>query len=142
MQNYPINEMIVALAKGVAQAQFEMDRVAIQAVKDRAAQTIDNVDGSPSLLELGLTPSFMEFTETTIEMSIDISMRIEEEASISAGVSVEAESSGEKSSSMFAASLDASYGRKYGVDMSASTRIMAVITTKETPTALKEFFTQ
>ncbi len=160
LQSYPIDAMIVSLARGIARAQFEMDNEAIAVLKSRASELLEKTPGDPSsdsksLLELGLLPSFFKFETTTIEVAIELSMRVEEDMSIGLSASVDAsrensgggddtsdDGGGEKKSSVaFGASITADYSRKYGVEMTGATRVSATISAQNPPAAMLEFFT-
>lgn len=80
LQKLPIGEMIASLATGIAQAQIELDEASM-----RIAQLMSGFEPQDrvlmrgktySLIELGLTPTFYHFTETTLEVKMSISMTI------------------------------------------------------------------
>ncbi len=159
LANYPIDEMILSLARGIAKAQNEMDRQSLALLRERAGETLGNGRNPPSLLELGLFPAFFSFEETVLEVSLEISMHREEADSLSLGVNIEASTEsnadgtspggGEdgqgagksrKSSVMFGASLNLEKSRKYGLDMSGATRITTTIRSDPPPKQLLKHF--
>jgi hypothetical protein len=152
MQQYPIDEMLVSLAKGLVRAQWELDQSAIAALEAASKEKITLPDGTtPTLISLGLAPSFYRFDQLVIDLSMELSMSMEEEASLAVGVNVEGSKesntegggggskSGSTSVSM-GASIDLAMSRKYGMDASAATHLSAVISAVDPPEALLEAF--
>ncbi len=80
LADLPITGLIVSLAKGIAQAQLELDETSMEiarmmsGVEDEDRVVVGGV--SYSLLELGLTPTFYHFSETTLEIKVSVSMTI------------------------------------------------------------------
>ncbi len=76
----PIAPLITSLAKGIAEAQLALDQVSMRvAVMMAGAADRDRVfigKRSYSLLELGLTPTFYQFTETVLEIKVSVSMQL------------------------------------------------------------------
>lgn len=155
MREYPIDEMLIALAKGLVKGQWELNQSAIDALREAATEEVTLPDKSKaSLLSLGLSPSFYTFDQVTIDLSIEMAMYVEEEAALAVSVNASGEtgsdgggdgdgegSGGGKSTSVaFGASIDVSMSRKYGVDMAAATRLSATISAVPPPAALLEAF--
>ncbi len=120
----PFSEMVHALAKGVADAQADLDRNAIQTAQFLAQQQVDLItdieeiitsrpevvrgpDGQPlkdkdghdvtypkvsvstqprmaksSLLQAGITPTFYQFTEATVDVKMAITMRRDSQSTV------------------------------------------------------------
>lgn len=145
MREYPIDEMLVSLAKGLVKAQWELNQSAIDALRLAAEEKITLPDDTEaSLLSLGLSPSFYKFDQLTIDLSIEMAMYMEDEAALAIGASVEGGNDGGegKSSVAVGASIDVSMSRKYGVDMNAATHLSATISAIEPPAALLEAFSR
>ncbi len=95
-----IDQMIASLGRGIAEAQFELDTMSVGIARLMSGEyevAVDQ-DGEPkfddrgrpilikgstrvefdgeqlSLLELGFTPTFYQFTETVIEVKVSISL--------------------------------------------------------------------
>lgn len=105
LQDTNIGEMIESLARGIAQAQFKLDLKSIEIAQviagleirypstefpnDRSrdlvfapqriplGKTADGKVATFSLLELGFTPAFYHFVETTLEVKISVSMNVD-----------------------------------------------------------------
>src|SRR5258706_9300334 len=101
----PIGDMIVSLGQAIAAAQLSLDMNSLRTAQIMTGQFIDaqgekyetkvNFDGQEySLMELGFTPTFYQFTETAIEIKISISMSTEE---MRAGFSLDLHSDAEVS---------------------------------------------
>jgi len=76
----PIGELVASLAKGIAQAQVELDEASMQIA--RLMSGLDAEDRvlirgrAYSLLEMGLTPTFYHFSEATLELKVSVSMTL------------------------------------------------------------------
>ena len=93
LQDVPLGTMIENLGLGIATAQERLDDVAIEATLRLANTntTLLDADGNTvtrSLLELGFTPTFYQFTEATLEVSFIASMQVAEALSVGFGVRV------------------------------------------------------
>lgn len=93
----PFPEMVQSMALGIAEAQFELDRVGMRLAQMMSGtfevEEIDPITGEKtvteqdytvsfageelSLLELGFTPTFYQFVDTLIEVKISISISTE-----------------------------------------------------------------
>lgn len=96
----PFPEMIQSMAMGIAEAQFELDRVGMRLAQMMSGtydvEVVDPVTGDKtvtqetytisfageelSLLELGFTPTFYQFVDTLIEVKISISITTQTES--------------------------------------------------------------
>jgi hypothetical protein len=95
----PLPRMVEELAMGIAKAQNALDENSVETAVELAEETIDvypaitrviTDDGvefnqpdpiEMSLLHVGLTPTFYQFSEATIEVSMDIKTKLETETS-------------------------------------------------------------
>ena len=96
LQDVPLGTMIRNLGFAIADAQGAMDKKSIEAAMALATEKATITDAknkevSKSLLELGFTPTFYQFTEADIELSVTISMRVEDETKLGfeAGISLD-----------------------------------------------------
>ncbi|MCG8578202.1 MAG: hypothetical protein MI810_25205 [Flavobacteriales bacterium] len=140
--NAPFPEMVKSLGIGIAEAQFELDKVSMQITKFMAGLDEDgNLDeekqvkltqdgASYSLLGLGFTPTFYQFVDTVIELKIDISMRSE----VSSGtVSVSG-----KVGFLSASAVGARYSQKYQYSAEGSSLMRTKLVTVPSPPILEE----
>ncbi len=92
----PLGHLIRVLGEGIADAQYALDQKSIEITRMMAGSgtsTVTDVKGNTqtinyadykidfggknySLLELGFTPSFYQFTETTLEVKMTVEMKI------------------------------------------------------------------
>ncbi len=74
----PIDKMINSMAGAIADAQLKLDRTSIKVAQMMGGLNPDDRvqfgQNKLSLLELGLTPAFYQFTDTRIEVKIAISI--------------------------------------------------------------------
>ncbi len=148
--NVPFPEMIKNLGLGVAEAQYAMDRVSIRItqlmagfsedkdgklVKDDSALIKLQENGEAfSLLALGFTPTFYQFTETYIEMKMAISMK----KSTEIGVAVKASYKGIVGFGVLSASVNASYSQKYQYEASGSSSMRTKLVTVPVPAIFEQ----
>jgi hypothetical protein len=148
--NVPFPQMIERLGVGIAEAQYAMDRVAIRItqlmagfsedkdgklVKDDSA-LIKLQDSGPSfsLLALGFTPTFYQFTETYIEMKMAISMKKSSEL----GIAVKASYKGVVGLGVLSASVNASYSQKFQYEASGSSSMRTKLVTVPVPAIFEQ----
>ena len=91
LENVPLGTMVENLGVAIATAQERLDNVAIEATMRLAntTATLYDADGhtvTRSLLELGFTPTFYQFTEATIEVSFIASMQVAEATNVGFGL--------------------------------------------------------
>jgi hypothetical protein len=139
----PFPQMVRQLGVGIAEAQYELDKVSMKIARMMAGydETKElKADGTPntdpdapfksqefriklgdgnaySLIELGFTPTFYQFVDTVIELKMSISVKSSSEANSSA-TNVAAGVKGSvgflsASASVHASSVSASYASKY-----------------------------
>ncbi len=137
LADVPIGTMITNLGVGIAEAQRALDRHSIRTARSMKWETL-RIDGAEkSLLELGFTPTFYQFTEATIEMSVSITMRVEEETSV--GLELGASGSFDASSGgRGAAGAGASSGTASGSGGTGTSAAAAGSTGSETTTGTKK----
>lgn len=93
LQDVPLGRMVENLGLAIATAQERLDNVAVEATLRLANTntTLLDADGntvSRSLLELGFTPTFYQFTEATLEVSFIASMQVAEALGVGLGLRV------------------------------------------------------
>ena len=86
----PIPAIIEGIAKSIAKSQYELDatsvRIATRLAEERVAlKDADGKAADRSLIELGFLPTFYHFHETTIEVKMTISMKVESSFRFQAG---------------------------------------------------------
>ncbi len=91
LESVPLGTMIENLGMAIATAQERLDNVAIEATLRLAntMATLYDADGNEvtrSLLELGFSPTFYQFTEATIEVSFVAAMQVAELTSVGFGL--------------------------------------------------------
>jgi hypothetical protein len=140
MEQAPLPQIIENLARGLAEAQYNLDRFVIQSLSVLANTsgehgiTVPDSDGKPvekSMLELGLLPSFYHLTEMHFNVRMALSSMEGEEFGIGASIS------GGKPG-IFGASLSASYSNKYSFSADAASEISTTIVSVPPPTILTD----
>ncbi len=135
----PLPEMVLKLALGIAEAQKALDENSVETAKALAdtevpivlavTQTIaadgtvsftqaDPVD--VSLLQIGLMPTFYQFSEATIEVTMDIKTTTSRETNIKVSAKAKV------GFSMWSASVsvDVSHNRKFGKEVRGTSRLL------------------
>jgi hypothetical protein len=139
----PLPDMVTKLAIGIAEAQRALDENSVETAKELADTTIDVVpaitqtigaDGSVSfaqadpiemsLLQVGLNPTFYQFAEASIEVTMDIKTTTSSETSIKVGVKAKV------GFAMWSASarVDVSHNRKFGKEVRGTSRLYTKMT--------------
>jgi hypothetical protein len=90
LNDVPLGTMLENLGVAIATAQERLDGVAIETALRLANTKVSlyDADGraiTRSLLELGFSPTFYQFTEATIEVSFAVSMKVEEKLAVEFG---------------------------------------------------------
>ena len=135
----PLPEMVLKLALGIAEAQKALDENSVETAQALAETEIPIVmavtqtiaaDGSVSfssadpidvsLIQIGLLPTFYQFSEATIEVTMDIKTTTSRETNIKVGVKAKV------GFSMWSASVsvDVSHNRKYGKTVHGTSRLV------------------
>lgn len=144
--NAPFPQMIKQLGMGIAEAQFELDKLSVRIAKlmagfkegsngelikdDSSLIKLQENGESYSLLALGFTPTFYQFIDTTIEIKMAISMKTEKSFGASLGVSIPI--------SVVAASVNASYSQKYQYSASGSSSMSTKLITYPAPLVFEQ----
>lgn len=137
--NVPLPDMVVKLALGIAEAQKALDENSVETAKALAETTVPLVlavtqtiaaDGTVtftnadpvnvSLLQIGLLPTFYQFSEATIEVSMDIKTTTSSETNIKVGAKAKV------GFAMWSASIsvDVSHNRKFGKEVHGTSRLV------------------
>lgn len=139
----PLPDMVAKLGMGIAEAQHALDTNSIEIAKILADTEIeivpamtrtikeDTVEYSTadpievSLLQVGLTPAFYQFSEATIEVEMDIKTTSEAETEIDVGTK------GKVGFGLWSASIsvDVKHNRKFGKEVHGTSKL----TTKMVP---------
>jgi len=126
----PLPSIVQQLGVAVAEAQNALDTNSVAMAAEMAATIVPVGDAEFNLISLGFTPAFYAFTEATVEAKMSFSMRQETEVGVSgtAGVDVK----------VFAASVTASYSRKFSVEVQGSSSLAARLVSVPPPAILQE----
>ena len=135
----PLPEMVTKLALGIAAAQHALDANSIETATALAEKEIDFVpaiteeigaDGKVtypkpekvkmSLLQIGLNPTFYQFSESTIEVTMDIKTTTSEESA----VKVTAEAGVNWGCVSASVKTEASFNRKFGHEVHGTSKLM------------------
>ncbi len=135
----PLPDMVLKLALGIAEAQKALDENSVETAKVLAdtklplvmgvTQTIaadggvSYVNAPPvdvSLIQIGLIPTFYQFAEATIEVTMDIKTTLSTETSIKVGVKAQAGFACWSAS----VAIDISHNRKFGKEVHGTSRLL------------------
>ncbi len=135
----PLPEMVLKLGLGVAEAQRALDENSVETAKMLADTMVPIVlavtqtiaaDGSVSftqappvdvsLLQIGLMPTFYQFAEATIEVTMDIKTTLSRETNIKVSAKAKV------GFAMWSASVktDVSHNRKFGKEVRGTSRLV------------------
>lgn len=134
----PLPDMVTKLALGIADAQRALDENSVETAKALADTEISVVpaitetisdDGvtfeaaapiNMSLLQVGLNPTFYQFAEATIEVSMDIKTTTSTETNVKVGLKAKV------GFSMWSASIavDVQHNRKFGKEVHGTSRLI------------------
>lgn len=153
----PLGDMLLGIARGIAEAQEALDmamlRSAIlmtgeyEAPDGTKQKALVKLDGEAlSLLELGFTPTFYQFTETTIEVKISLSMSTSTDSSRSTyDMNARAEAkagigflSASASLTANVSSVSASFSSKYAYDAEGSSLVRTRLVPVPPPALLEQ----
>lgn len=131
LEQSPLPQLVQSLGKAIAEAQLQLDRQSIE-IAGRLQEQIEVFPGAPkrSMLELGFTPTFYHFTETTIKARVAFSSAESEEFSFGASAGI--------GYGVFTASVNASYSNKYSFTAEGSSEISTRIVSLPPPTPLAQ----
>ncbi len=130
----PLPDIIEKLGLAIASAQFALDTNSANLAKTMAETEIEIGGETFNLLSLGFVPSFYTFTEATVEAKLSYSMT---EGS-SFGGSVEVQASGGTPFFMAAATVSASYERKFSVSAEGASSVAAKLVSLPPPERFME----
>ena len=146
--NVPFPAMVEAMGTGIANAQYALDRVSVRIAQMLAGYEVDdkgNVTKNESsfiklqengekysLLSLGFTPTFYQFSETYMEVKMAISMKEESKGDVSTSVKARAPFG------LFSASVSASYSQKYQYSVDGSSYFRTKLVTVPAPVVLEQ----
>jgi len=134
----PLPDMVAKLALGIADAQRSLDKNSVETAKELAIQKIkvipvitqtvaadgkvtfaDSPEIDMSLLQVGLFPTFYQFQEASIEVTMDIKTSTSTETNVKVGVEAKA------GFACWSASVrvDVSHNRKFSKDVKGTSRL-------------------
>mgnify|MGYP000546802386 CR=1 FL=1 len=137
--NVPLPEMVMKLGLGIAEAQRALDENSVETAKMLAETTVPLVlsinqtitaDGTVSytsqppvdvsLLQIGLMPTFYQFAEATIEVTMDIKTTSSRETNVKVSAKAKV------GFSMWSASVntEVSHNRKFGKQVHGTSRLV------------------
>ncbi|MGH3072289.1 MAG: hypothetical protein ACRDNB_08480 [Gaiellaceae bacterium] len=139
-------DLVRMLAEGIADAQTSLDRASAALVEELAETTVSIVpsvtetidaDGNVtfehgaaqevSLLSLGVTPTFYQFSQATVEVVMDVKV-VETE---------QVKEDGKRSYGLFAGTADVRVERKLNRDVSAHSKVTATLVPVPMPLRLE-----
>lgn len=139
-------DLVRMLAEGIADAQSSLDRASAALVAELAETTVSIVpsvtetidadgnvtfeQGEPqevSLLSLGVTPTFYQFSQSTVEVVMDVKI-VESE---------QVKEDGKRSYGLFAGTADVRTERKLNRDVSAHSKLTATLVPVPMPLRLE-----
>ncbi|WP_299663456.1 hypothetical protein [uncultured Psychromonas sp.] len=121
MSSAPLPDIVSSLGLAIAQGQFALDLNSAEIAKTLTTTEIE-IDGKNyNLLELGFLPTFYAYTEATVEAKLSYTINESTETSISGSASVKVRTP----FVVVAATVSASYARKFSVEASGSSSIAA-----------------
>ncbi len=148
LASLPLDGMISSLGVGIAKAQHALDMNAIEMAVKLAELTLDfpgptGEDGTPtkysrSLLSLGFTPTFYQFTEATLDIKIEMKVEVEDKSS----TQVSANASAAKGPVAMAGTVSSDSSRKYGAESSAMTAVHLQLVSVPPPAPFLEYIRQ
>lgn len=122
----PLPELIQRLGMAIAEAQRALDESSISAALAMNEPSVMVGGTQRSLLELGFVPTFYAFTEATIEAKLSFSVQEGREFTIGGEVAVK--------TAVLAASVNASYTRKFGFEAEGASSIATRLVSLPPPT--------
>jgi hypothetical protein len=152
----PLPEMVTKLAMGIASAQAALDENSVATAKLLAETQVEdvvlavtqtiNADGSVnftqstatmSLLQLGLLPTFYQFAEATIEVTMDIKTTTSTETNIKVSAKAKV------GFAMWSASVqaDVAHNRKFQKEVRGTSRLVTRLVPVPPPERIKPVFT-
>lgn len=152
----PLPEMVTKLGLGIAEAQRALDENSVETAKQLADTTVPIVLGitqtigadgevsftqadpvEVSLLQVGLMPTFYQFSEATIEVTMDIKTTTSTETNIKVSAKAKV------GFGCWGASVktDVSHNRKFGKEVHGTSRLMTKMVPVPPPARLEPVLT-
>lgn len=137
--NVPFGDMILQMSMAIAESQSKLDENAVEVAKFLSETEVELPKINPSdtgsekfsLLALGFTPPFYNFTESIIEVKMAITMATSSEFKL--GVKAKA------GWGPFSASVNASYSRKYDYKVEGSSLLRTKLVPVPAPAGLQAY---
>lgn len=150
----PLPEMVTKLAMGIASAQAALDENSVETAKMLAETSVEVVlavtqtisatgdvtfaqaTGTMSLIQLGLLPTFYQFAEATIEVTMDI------KTTTSTDTNIKVSSKAKVGFACWSASVnvDVSHNRKFQKEVRGTSRLLTRLVPVPPPERLKPVF--
>jgi len=151
----PLPEMVTKLAMGIASAQAALDENSVETAKMLAETSVEVVlavtqtisasgevafaqaTGTMSLIQLGLLPTFYQFAEATIEVTMDI------KTTTSTDTTIKVSSKAKVGFACWSASVnvDVAHSRKFQKEVHGTSRLLTRLVPVPPPERLKPVFT-
>ena len=130
----PLPDIVEKLGLAIAGAQYALDINSANLAKTMAETDVEIGGKQYNLLSLGFTPTFYAFTEATVEAKLSYSMS----EGTTFGGSLEVSASGGTPFFMAAATVSASYERKFSVSAEGASSIAAKLVSLPPPERFME----
>ncbi len=136
LQNVPLPQMVQSLGVGIARAQRALDRVSLEMAQELVNTEVALQEGGETytLLELGFTPTFYQYTDTIIELKMSFSMQESKEFGAKATI----EGKAGFGPIAVSASVTASYSQKYQYSAEGSSYIRTKLVTVPNPVIFEQ----
>ena len=125
----PLPDIVEKLGLAIAGAQFALDQNSANLAKVMAETNVEIGGEEYNLLSLGFTPSFYAFTEATVEAKLSYTMS----EGTTFGGSVEVSASGGTPFFMAAATVSASFERRFSVSAEGASSLAAKLVSLPPP---------
>lgn len=124
LANMGISELISGLAVGIAKGQLELDKACMEIASfmGRSQMAFGKRADSDepdllSMMELGFTPNFYQFTETSIEVRVAVSSQVKTQSETSEQKQDQSSAEGTINQNEYGVNYNVNYGAgQYGVD--------------------------
>jgi len=130
----PLPDIVEKLWLAIAGAQYALDINSATLAKTMAETNVEIGGKQYNLLSLGFTPTFYAFTEATVEAKLSYTMS----EGTTFGGSLEVTASGRTPFFMAAATVSASYERKFSVSAEGASSIAAKLVSLPPPERFME----
>jgi len=137
--NVPFGDMILQMAMAIAEGQSKLDRNAVEVAKFLAEEKVELPKIEPTaegteefpLIALGFYPPFYQFQESIIEVKMAITMATSTDFKLGVKAKV--------GWGPFAASVNASYSRKYDYKVEGSSLLRTKLVPVPPPAGLEKY---